>query len=133
MNTMETVVISRMEVVARSRRVPRPGGLEALEALPPDGDLDELKPERVQEWLTARPEWSLAPAGTALHRTRALPTCEAAMHYATYITSLATALALPVKVLITDRQVEMSLFSPRNGKRFTPLTQAVLGFAARLG
>jgi pterin-4a-carbinolamine dehydratase len=133
MNTMEIVVTSKIEVIARLRRVPRPVGLEAVEALVPAGDLDELKPERVQEWLSARPEWRLAPAGTALHRTRAFPTCEAAMHYASYVVSLATALALPAKVRVTDRQVGLSLFSPRQGGRYNPLTGAVLGLAARIG
>jgi pterin-4a-carbinolamine dehydratase len=132
MNTMEMVVTSKIEVIARLRRVPRPVGLEAMEALVP-GDFDELKPERVQEWLSARPEWRLAPAGTVLHRTRAFPTCEAAMHYASYVTSLATALGLPAKVRVTDRQVGLSLFSPRQGGRYNPLTGAVLGLAARIG
>ena len=117
MGMMEMVVTSKIEVIARLRRVPRPGGLEAVEALVP-GDFDELKPERVQEWLSAQTEWRLAPAGTVLHRTRMLPTCEAAMHYASYVTSLATAFALPAKVSVTDRQVELSLFSPRQGTRF---------------
>lgn len=133
MGMMEMVVTSRIEVIARLRRVPRPGGLEVVEMLVPDGDFDELKPERVQEWLSAQPEWRLAPAGTVLHRTRMLPTCEAAMHYASYVASLATAFALPAKVSVTDRQVELSLFSPRQGNRFNPLTRAVLGLAARIG
>lgn len=132
MERMEMVVISKIDVIARLRRVPRPEGLEAMEALVP-GDFDELKPERIQEWLSARPEWRLAPAGKVLHRARTLPTCEAAMHYASYVASLATALALPAKVRVTDRQVELSLFSPRQGGRFTPLTGAVLGLAARIG
>ena len=133
MNTMEMVVISKIDVIAKLRRVPRPVGLEAAEALVPAGDFDDLKPERVQAWLSARPEWRLAPAGTVLHRTRALPTCEAAMHYASFVASLATALALPAKVRVTDRRVELSLFSPRQRGRFTPLTEAVLGLAARIG
>ena len=133
MNTMEMLVISKIDVIARLRRVPRPVGLEAVEALVPAGDFDELKPERVQEWLSARSEWRLAPAGTVLHRTRAFPTCEAAMHYASYVASLATALALPAKVKVTDRQVGLSLFSPRQGGRYNPLTGAVLGLAARIG
>ncbi len=133
MNTMEMVVISKIDVLARLRRVPRPVGLEAVEALVPAGDVDELKPERVQEWLSARPEWRLAPAGTVLHRARTLPTCEAAMHYASFVASLATALALPAKVRVTDRRVELSLFSPRKRGRFTPLTESVLGLAARIG
>jgi hypothetical protein len=134
MHTMETSVIYRMEVHAKLRRLPHPGGLVGAEAeaLLPAGDLEDLKPERVQEWLSARPEWRLAPAGTVLHRMRALPTCDAALHYATYVTSLATALALPVKVKVTDRQVELSLFSPRQGSRYSPLTEPVLGFATRI-
>jgi pterin-4a-carbinolamine dehydratase len=132
MHTMETSVIHKMEVHARLRRLPHPGGLAEAEAFLPDGDLEDLKPERVQEWLSARPEWRLAPAGTVLHRTRAFPTCEAALHYGTYVTSLAMALALPVRVKVTDRQVELALFSPRQGSRYVPLTEAVLGFATRI-
>jgi pterin-4a-carbinolamine dehydratase len=130
---MEMVVISKIDVIARLRRVPRPVGLEAVEALVPAGDFDELKPERVQEWLSAQSEWRLAPAGKVLHRARTLPTCEAAMHYASFVASLATALAVPAKVRVTDRQVELSLFSPRQSGRFTPLTGAVLGLATRIG
>ncbi len=133
MKTMEMVVTSKIEVITKLRRVPRPVGLEAVESLAPAGDFDELKPERVQEWLSARPEWRLAPAGTVLHRARTLPTCEAAMHYAAYVTSLATALGMPVKVKVTDQQVKLSLFSPRQGGRFNPLTGAVLALATRIG
>ncbi|MEO6192882.1 MAG: hypothetical protein ABIS20_07725 [Thermoanaerobaculia bacterium] len=133
MNMMEMVVTSRIEVTAKLRRVPRPVGLEEAEAFLPAGDFEELKPERVQEWLSAQPEWRLAPAGRVLHRDRTLPTCEAAMHYAAYVTSLATALGMPMKVKVTDRQVQLLLFSPRQGRRFNPLTGAVLALATRIG
>jgi hypothetical protein len=138
MNTTQMAVTRTMEVKAELRRLPRPGGEgvgvaeTALLTLP--GDLgDELKPERVQEWLQARPEWHLSPAGKVLHGSRAFPTCEAATHYSAFVTSLAAALALPVKVKVADYRVELSLFSPRHGRRFNPLTEAVLDFATRIG
>jgi hypothetical protein len=141
MNTMGSgpmamMVTRTMEVKAELRRVPHPGGDRPGETgllILVEGLGAELKPERVQLWLQTRPEWRLAPAGTVLHRGRAFPTCEAATHYSAFVLSLATALALPVKMKVRDYRVELSLFSPRHGSRFNPLTEAVLDFADRIG
>jgi hypothetical protein len=91
-----------------------------------------LKPERVQEWLAARPDWSLGSAGKTLHTTKVFPTADVAAQYVAYVTGLAGALSLPVRGSVVDGQVKLALFSGRTEGRFTPLTQAVLDFAARL-
>ncbi len=106
--------------------------MELRDALPGEG-VSALKPERVQEWLLAWPDWLLGAAGRTLHRTKAFPTAEAAAQYGTYVASLAGALSLPVRVSVEDAKVDLVLFSGRKEGRHTPLTQAVLDFAAQLG
>jgi hypothetical protein len=138
-NTMEMRLTRKMEVKAELRRVPHPGGDDSAEIVPAivptarTGAREELKPERVQEWLTARTGWRLNLGGRVLQRTRAFPSCEAAAHYSAFVASLAAALALPVKARVAAHRVELSLFAPRHGNRFTPLTEAVLDFGARIG
>ena len=133
-----------MEVKAELRRVPQPGGPETAGTRRPGrrrpavpisrtGPVATLKPERVQEWLTARPDWRANLGDRVLQRTRAFPNGEAAAHFGAFVASLAAALALPVKARVADQRVELSLFAPRHGNRFTPLTEAVLDLGARLG
>jgi hypothetical protein len=138
MDTMEMMVTRKVDVKAELRRVPHPGGDDgdATPASVPTGRTgarEELKPERVQEWLTARSGWRLNLGGRVLQRTSAFPSCEAAAHYSAFVASLAAALALPVKARVAAHRVELSLFAPRHGNRFTPLTEAVLDFGARIG
>jgi hypothetical protein len=142
-DTVEMVVTRKMDVKADLRRVPHPGGDDSAEIAPAivpaivpagrTGAREELKPERVQEWLTARNGWRLSLGGRVLQRTSAFPSCEAAAHYSAFVASLAAALALPVKARVAAHRVELSLFAPRHGNRFTPLTEAVLDFGARIG
>jgi hypothetical protein len=107
--------------------------MELRDALHREEDLLALKPERVQEWLMARPGWSLGQTGKTLHHTKVFPTADAAAQYGAFVASLAGALSLPVRVSITDGKVGLVLFSGRKESRFTPLTQAVLDFADHLG
>jgi hypothetical protein len=132
MTTMERVVSQRTVVLIQLRRVPRPsGGLAELILGGPVGD--ELKPERVQEWLAAWPAWQLAGKGKMIQRTRVFPVSEMAAHYGDFVTGLARALALPVTVEITGREVLLSLYSGHCEGRRVPLTAAVLDFATQLG
>ena len=136
---MEMVTTRKMEVKAELRRVPPPVGQETAGKAPasvsisPIGGVAQLKPERVQEWLVARPGWRVQLGGRVLQRTRAFPTSEAAALYSAFVASLAAALALPVKERVDAHRVELYLFSPRHGNRFTPLTEAVLDLATRIG
>lgn len=107
--------------------------MERRDALPGEEDDLELKPERVQEWLLARPVWSLGKTGKTLHRTKVLPTADAAAQYGAFVASLAGALSLPARVTVVDGKVSLVLFSGRTESRFKPLTQAVLDFADHLG
>jgi hypothetical protein len=132
MKMLERVVSQRMVVTFKLRRVPRPsGGSEELILGWPLGD--ELKPERVQEWLAAWPAWQLSRKGMMIHRERMFPTSEMAAHYGDFVTGMARALALPVTVEITGREVFLSLHSGHRGGRPFPLTAAVLDFATQLG
>jgi hypothetical protein len=119
---VERVMVRKLEMV-----------MEMRDALFIDEDGLDLKPERVQEWLRAWPDWSVGKTGKTLHRTRVLPTADAAAQYGAYVTSLAGALSLPVRVSVVDGKVGLVLFSGRTESRFRPLTQAVLDFAATLG
>jgi hypothetical protein len=139
MERTQMTVTRKMEVKAELRRVPFPGGGETVGTAPlavpigRTGPVTTLKPERVQEWLTARPDWRANLGNRVLQRTRVFPNGEAAAHFSAFVVSLAAALTLPVKARVADRRVELSLFAPRHGNRFTPLTEAVLDFGARLG
>lgn len=116
------VMVRKMEMV-----------MELRDALLGEEDELGLKPERVQEWLRARPGWSLGKTGKTLHRAKVLPTADAAAQYGAFAASLAEALSLPVRVTVVDDKVGLVLFSGRKESRFTPLTQAVLDFADHLG
>ena len=132
MQTMERIMSQKTMVTIRLRRPPHPsGGFAGLIGGMPG--VEELKPERVQEWLMAWPAWQLAGKGRMIQRTRAFPACEAAAHYGEFVAGLARALALPVTVEITGRQVRLSLYAGQTGGRLAPLTSAVLDFATELG
>lgn len=132
MTTMERVMSQSTVVTFELRRVPRPSGgsEELILGWPME---DELKPERVQEWLAAWPAWQLDGKGMAIQRTRMFPAAEMAAHYGDFVTALARLLALPVKVQITGREVLLSLYSGHCEGRLVPLTAAVLDFATHLG
>ncbi len=132
MTTMERVMSQNTVVTFELRRVPRPsGGSEELIVGWPVGD--ELKPERVQEWLAAWPAWQLDGMGMTIERARVFPAAEMAAHYGDFVTALARSLALPVTVRITGREVLLSLYSGHCEGRLAPLTAAVLDFATHLG
>jgi hypothetical protein len=132
MKAMERVVSQRTVVTFKLRRVPRPsGGSEELIVGWPMRE--ELKPERVQEWLVAWPAWKLAGKGMMIQRSRMFPGSEMAAHYGDFVTGLARSLALPVTVEIIGRKVLLSLYSGHRGSRPAPLTAAVLDFATHLG
>src|SRR5882757_7588967 len=96
---METVAIrKKTELTIDLCRVPRPGGSE----LAAEGDIVFLKPERVQEWLQARPAWRLHANGRTLHRAKELPTRKVAERYGTFVVALAAALGQPMRVSVAD-------------------------------
>jgi hypothetical protein len=132
MTAIERVLSQKTVVTFELRRVPRPsGGSEELLMGWPLGD--ELKPERVQEWLADWPAWQLAGEGLTIQRARMFPAAEMAAHYGDFVTALARSLALPVTVQITGREVLLSLYSGHCEGRLIPLTAAVLDFATHLG
>lgn len=128
---METVVIrKKTELTIELRRVPRPGGPGELAA---QGDIVFLKPERVQEWLQAWPDWRLHANGKSLHRAKEFPSRRVAERYGTFVTALAGALGQPLRVSFVDGKVDLSLYSFRDRGRFDPLTETVLTLATQLG
>jgi hypothetical protein len=93
---------------------------------------DELKPERVQEWLAAHPGWSLDPSGTVLQSLRSFPSGAVAAHFASFVSGLASSVALPALLKVIGDTVHISLGSPR-GEEQAPLTENVLTLAGHIG
>jgi hypothetical protein len=92
----------------------------------------ELKPERVQEWLAAHPEWSLDGAGKILQRIRSFPSSTAAAHFAAFVSGLASSMALPVLLKVAGNAVHISL-NPSQGQTHAALTENVLTVAGHIG
>src|SRR5579872_142530 len=57
-----------------------------------------LKPERVQEFLTAWPDWTLGMGERALLRSRIFPNPAVASSYGAFVTRFAAARGLPVSI-----------------------------------
>jgi hypothetical protein len=92
-----------------------------------------LKPERVQEFLAAWPDWSLGMGERALLRTRVFPNPAVASSYGAFVTRFATARGLPVSIDVQGGTLQIALFSRRDDEGFQPLTEAVLQLAETLG
>ena len=92
----------------------------------------KLKPERVQEWLAAHPEWSLDPSGTGLLRIRSFPSASAAAQFASFVSGLASSSALPALLNVIGDTVHIFL-CPRRGPSQAPLTETVLDLAGHIG
>ena len=118
--TTSTVVSQVVEVVAEQALS---GVLERVGS--------ELKPERVQEWLAAHPEWSLE-AGKVLQRIRSFPSSSAAAHFASFVSGLASSVALPALLKVIGNAVHISL-NPSQGPAPAPLTENHLTLAGHIG
>jgi hypothetical protein len=92
----------------------------------------ELKPERVQEWLAAHPEWSLDSTGQVLQRIRSFPSSAAAAHFASFVSGLASSVELPALLKVIGDTVHISLSSPGEASQ-APLTEHVLTLAHHVG
>jgi hypothetical protein len=91
-----------------------------------------LKPERVQEWLAAHPEWSLHPTEQVLQRIRSFPSASAAAHFASFVSGLASSVALPALLKVIGDTVHISLGSPGEPTQAS-LTENVLTLAGHVG
>lgn len=131
--SMEIVMTKKMEMAMELRRVPAQEAAGGPASGLGEELFEELKPERVQEWLQAFPAWHLGSTAHTLHRAKAFPTAEVAAQYGAFVTGLAGALGLPVRVSIVDGQSSLLLHAGRQHGRYVPLTEAVLAFAAEIG
>ena len=96
-------------------------------------DLDELKPERVQEMLKAMPGWKLDMSRRTIDRLHQFPDSKVALVYAAFATELAGSWRQPISIFVSGGTVGLSLHGrPRRGKR-GGLTEAVMELAKRLG
>jgi pterin-4a-carbinolamine dehydratase len=96
-------------------------------------DLEELKPERVQEALQAMPGWKLDVNRKALDRFHEFSDSKVALAFATFATELAGAGRQPISVFVSGGRVGLTLHGqPRRGKK-GGLTLAVMELAKRLG
>src|SRR3954451_23431892 len=91
-----------------------------------------LKPERVQEWLAAHPEWSLDSTGQVLQRIRSFPSGMAAAQFASFVSGLASSVALPALLTVAGDTVHISLGSP-GGRYQASLSENVLTLAGHVG
>src|SRR4051794_14485285 len=99
-------------------------------------DLEELKPERVQEALQAMPGWKLDMSRKALEALQAMPgwkldmsrkaldrlhefsDSKVALAFATFATELAGAGRQPISVFVSGGRVGLTLHGqPRRGKK----------------
>ncbi|MEA2599173.1 MAG: hypothetical protein QOF89_165 [Acidobacteriota bacterium] len=99
------------------RRPPHPP--ELLEAF--------LKPERVQETLTAAPPWQLLGEAKSLRREKTFPDGMAALLYSSFVSSLASRFNVPASVRVHDLRVIVTLGNPRKDR--PSLSEAQLAFA----
>lgn len=121
--TTKSVVSRVVEVVVNQVMAGAMGGL-----------ISELKPERVQEWLAAHPEWSLNPEGKVLQRIRSFPSETAAAHFASFVSGLASAMEMPALLKVAGDTVHISLYSPQEQEQcLAPLTANVLALAHHVG
>jgi pterin-4a-carbinolamine dehydratase len=96
-------------------------------------DLEELKPERVQETLKAMPGWKLDMNRRTIDRFYEFPDSKVALVYAAFATELAGSWRQPISILVAGGRVGLTLHGkPRRGKR-GGLTEAVMELAKRLG
>src|SRR4051812_47736757 len=96
-------------------------------------DLEELKPERVQEALQAMPGWKLDMSRKALDRLHEFSDSKVALAFATFATELAGAGRQSISVFVSGGRVGLTLHGqPRRGKK-GGLTLAVMELAKRLG
>src|SRR3954462_11596363 len=109
-------------------------------------DLEELKPERVQEALQGMPGWKLDMSRKALDRLHEFSDSKVALAFATFATELAGAGRQPISVFVwggrgpqpisvfvSGGRVGLTLHGqPRRGKK-GGLTLAVMELAKRLG
>jgi pterin-4a-carbinolamine dehydratase len=119
--TTDAVVFQVVEVVVEQMLA---GAMERI--------ISELKPERVQEWLAAHPEWHLDHSGTVLQRIRSFPSATAAAHFASFVSGLASSVALPALLRVIGDTVHIALCPPRSQSQ-APLTENVLDLAHHIG
>jgi pterin-4a-carbinolamine dehydratase len=93
--------------------------------------VSKLKPERVQEWLAAHPEWNLDATGKVLQCTRTFPSAMAAAHFASFVSGLASSEELPALLKVIGASVHISLYSPHE-QGPAPLTEEVLTLASHV-
>jgi hypothetical protein len=90
----------------------------------------ELKPERVQEMLTAAPAWQLLGGTATLHREKRFPDAMSALLYSSYVSSLAAGLKVRANVRLRGLRVLVTLGSARKDRN--PLSEAQLGLAVMI-
>jgi pterin-4a-carbinolamine dehydratase len=96
-------------------------------------DLEELKPERVQETLQAMPGWKLDVSRKAIDRFYEFSDSKVALAFAAYVTELAGSVRQPISVFVSGGRLGLTLHGqPRRGKK-GGLTLAVMELAKRLG
>jgi hypothetical protein len=95
---------------------------------PPGANVDPLKSERVELALWSAPAWRIFGGGVTVQKVKKLPSATAAVHYSTFVSSLATTLDVPVSVRIHGWNVMVTLTGKGKGPQKV-LSDAQLDFA----
>jgi len=96
---------------------------------PPELEVDPLKSERVELALWSAPAWRIFGNGSTVQKVKKLPSATAAVHYSTFVSSLATNFDVPVSVRINGLNVTVTLTGKGPQK---VLSDAQLDFAVMI-
>jgi len=96
---------------------------------PPELMVDPLKSERVELKLWSAPTWRIFGGGSTVQKVKKLPSATAAVHYSTFVSSLATNFDVPVSVRIHGWNVTVTLTGKGHPK---VLSDAQLDFAVMI-
>jgi hypothetical protein len=107
-----------------------PGTLPVPE--PPEGAVQRLKSERVQEELKAMAGWAAVNRDSAIENVQTFATPGIAGLYGAYVIQTAAASGFPVAVSLTGNQVCVTVCAPELDACLGELDLPVLAFARQL-
>ncbi len=93
----------------------------------------KLKPERVQEELTAMPGWRLMPGDSAIGRVRGFATADAAAAWARFAAELAHIQGHAYTLGRSGNRIVVTLYQAGRSGRTAGVTMAVLETGKALG
>jgi hypothetical protein len=102
------------------------------EPQPPEGAVQRLKSERIQEELKAMTGWAAIERETAVENVKTFATPDLAGLYGSFVIQSAAATGYPVAVSVDGNQVCVTVYTPDIDGCAGELTLPVLAFARQL-